>query len=496
MRSNKKGSTKKKYNKLKKICLILLLVSLPFLYFESLGIYIVSLPILFSIIGIIVTVFDLLVRYFSNNISDISKNKIDNISIKSNTSKIKYKNIFVIFFIVLVVIVSIFLNIIIFNNKNLDDIKLRGYYYEKIEHDSINRDTYYFEEDGTCFIKHESINNKLSTIVLSESYTHCTYTLDNYNVRIDIYDNNEYANLLFSEVYRVENSENGILLNGVEYLKSNYDNISVFNENVLEQYSFKCATQIAQKYNMSKYCTSWEKISDGFYNYSCGIIIRTYIDDVGISYDTYSSASGTFTTKDYCYKIIKDVEKTLDVSNEIITKKVQVKIILTGKLSDEYKIETIESSVNEVSITGYKYRLDDINDFPVYVDVNNLNDNKVFKIKLKKAAYLKQIDLDEILVDVRIDSKKTREFIINGTTIITRGGNDNLRVSAVNPLEQIKVKVIGTDNTLNKIEDIKLYIDLDKYTIPGIYDANLELNLDKSIYDYIIEPSIIKIKVN
>ena len=144
----------------------------------------------------------------------------------------------------------------------------------------------------------------------------------------------------------------------------------------------------------------------------------------------------------------------------------------------------------------HKYKLDDINDFPVYVDVNNLNDNKVFKIKLKKAAYLKQIDLDEILVDVRIDSKKTREFIINGTTIITRGGNDNLRVSAVNPLEQIKVKVIGTDNTLNKIEDIKLYIDLDKYTIPGIYDANLELNLDKSIYDYIIEPSIIKIKVN
>ena len=92
--------------------------------------------------------------------------------------------------------------------------------------------------------------------------------------------------------------------------------------------------------------------------------------------------------------------------------------------------------------------------------------------------------------------KKTKEFIVNGTDIITRGGKDNLRVSAVEPLDQIKIKIIGTDNTLKKIEDIKLYIDLDKYTMTGIYDADLKLNLDESIYDYIIEPSTIKIRLN
>ena len=496
MGSKKNDKTIKNYIKLKRVLFVTLIVCLPFLFFGSLGIYIIAFPFAFPIIGIFITIFDSLVRRSNKTISNVCKTKGEEVSISNSVSAKYTKKPFVIMLIVIVVAICICSSVILFDNQNSDNIILSGYYYEKLEQDTRNRDIYYFEEDGTCFIKHESINNKSTTIVLSEKYTHCTYALENGSVKIDVYDNNKYSNLVVSEVYSLENIENGILLNGVEFLNRNYENVSGLKENVLEQYSYKCATQIAEKYDMSEYCTSWEKISDGFYNYSCGIIIRTYIDDIGISYDTYSSASGNFTTKDYCYKIIKDVESPIDVSNEIITKKVPVKIILTGKLADEYKIETIESNFDEVSITGYKYRLDAIDDFSVYVDVNNLKVNKEFKIKLKKPVYLKNIDLDEILVDVRINNVKTKEFIVNGTDIITRGVNDNLRVSAVEPLDQIKVKVIGTDNTLKKIDDIQLYIDLDKYTMNGIYDADLKLNLDESIYDYIIEPSTIKIRVN
>lgn len=495
MESKKNDKTIKNYSKLKMVLFVTLIVCLPFLFFGSLGIYIIAFPFLFPIIGIFITIFDSLVRR-PNKTSNVYKTRAEEVSFSKNISKLCAKKPFIVMFIVTAIAICICFYVVFFNNQNRDDIKLSGYYYEKLEQDTRNRDIYYFEKDGTCFIKHESINNKSSTIVLSENYTHCTYTLVNDGVRIDEYDNNEYSNLLVSEVYELENFENGILLNGVEYLNHNYENVNVLKENVLEQYSYKCATQIAEKYDMSEHCTSWEKVSDGFYNYSCGIIIRTYIDDIGISYDTYSSASGNFTTKDYCYKIIKDIESPIDVSNEIITKTVPIKIILTGKLSDEYKIETIESNVDEVEITGYKYRLAAIDDFPVYVDVNNLKVNKEFKVKVKKPVYLKNIDLDEILVDVHISNKKTKEFIVNGTDIITRGGKDNLRVSAVEPLDQIKVKIIGTDNTLKKIEDIKLYIDLDKYTMTGIYDADLKLNLDESIYDYIIEPSTIKIRLN
>lgn len=496
MGSKKNDKTIKNYIKLKRVLFVTLIVCLPFLFFGSLGIYIIAFPFVFPIIGIFITLFDSLVRCSNKTISSISKTKGEEVSISNSISAKYTKKSFVIMLIVIVVTICICSSVVLFENLNSDNIMLSGYYYEKLEQDTTNRNIYYFEEDGTCFIKHESINTKSSTLVLSENYTHCTYQVENDSVRIDEYDNNKYSNLLVSEVYELENIENGILLNGVEFLNHNYENANVLKENVLEQYSYKCATQIAQKYGVTEYCTSWKKVSDGFYNYSCGIIIRTYIDDIGISYDTYSSTSGNFTTKDYCYKIIKDVESPIDVSNEIITKIVPVKIILTGKLADEYKIETIESNFDEVSITGYKYRLDAIDDFSVYVDVNNLKVNKEFKIKLKKPVYLKNIDLDEILVDVHINNAKTKEFIVNGMDIITRGVNENLRVSAVEPLDQIKVKVIGTGNTLKKIEDIQLYIDLDKYKIPGIYDVDLELNIDKSIYGYIIEPSTIKIRVN
>ena len=385
-----------------------------------------------------------------------------------------------------------------FNNKSVFNVKLNGYYYENVETNSFNQNIYYFENDGTCFIKQKSLLSTLSTLVVDEKYDHCTYKLEDNSLTLNIYDSNYYDKLVETKTYVVESIDDGIKLNGVEYLNHNYENINDFEEHFFENYSLTCASKVAKQYGVSNNCTTWEKISDGFYNYSCGITIRTIVDENGISYDTYNSASGQFSEKNYCYKIIRKSEKEISVSDNIITKTIPVKIIPSGNLNDDYVIDSIKTNVDQVSVTGYQYRLERIDSFPIYVDVDNLSYNKEFKIKLTKPIYSESIDLDEILVNVLIEKKETKEIVLSGDDLYkinVKNVYRGLRASLDEPLKQIKIKVNGTEKNLNEIGTVKVYIDLSKYNAPGVYEVDLKLDIDESIYSYTIEPLKIKIKI-
>ena len=226
--------------------------------------------------------------------------------------------------------------------------------------------------------------------------------------------------------------------------------------------------------------------------------IRTIIDENGISYDIYNSNSGQFLEKNYCYKIIRKSEKEISVSDSIITKTIPVKIIPSGNLNGGYVIDSIKPSVDQVSVIGYEYRLESIDFFPIYVDVDNLSSNKEFKIKLNKPIYSKSIDLDEILVNVLIEKEKTKEIVLSGDDLYkinVKNVYSGLRASLDEPLKQVKIKVNGTEKNLNEIETVKVYIDLSKYNAPGVYEVDLNLDIDESIYSYTIEPSKVKIKI-
>lgn len=411
-------------------------------------------------------------------------------------------NLFLAFMIIiLVIVIAIILLVYCGNNSNNHrnfNTKLSGYYYENVEKNSFGQNTYYFENDGTCFIKQKSLTSTLSTLTIVEKYDHCTYKLEDNNLTLNIYDSNYYDTLVETKIYTVESIDDGIKLNGVEYLNHNYENINDFEEHFLENYSLTCASKVAKQYGVSNNCTTWEKISDGFYNYSCGITIRTIVDETGISYDTYNSASGQFSEKNYCYKIIRKSEKEISVSDSIITKTIPVKIIPSGNLNGGYVIDSIKPSVDQVSVIGYEYRLESIDFFPIYVDVDNLSSNKEFKIKLNKPIYSKSIDLDEILVNVLIEKEKTKEIVLSGDDLYkinVKNVYSGLRASLDEPLKQVKIKVNGTEKNLNEIETVKVYIDLSKYNAPGVYEVDLNLDIDESIYSYTIEPSKVKIKI-
>ncbi len=379
-------------------------------------------------------------------------------------------------------------------------IKLSGYYYENVRTNSFDQNIYYFENDGTCFIKQKSLLAawESSTLTVDDKYNYCTYELKNNSLTIYTYNNNYYDKLVDTKTYKIEKTDNGIKLNDVEFL-NNDENINDIEENFFANYSLYCASKVAKAYGVSKYCTTWEKVSDGFYNYSCGVAtIRTIIDENGISYDIYNSNSGQFLEKNYCYKIIRKSEKEISVSDSIITKTIPVKIIPSGNLNGGYVIDSIKPSVDQVSVIGYEYRLESIDFFPIYVDVDNLSSNKEFKIKLNKPIYSKSIDLDEILVNVLIEKEKTKEIVLSGDDLYkinVKNVYSGLRASLDEPLKQVKIKVNGTEKNLNEIETVKVYIDLSKYNAPGVYEVDLNLDIDESIYSYTIEPSKVKIKI-
>lgn len=381
-------------------------------------------------------------------------------------------------------------------NKGSSNLKLNGYYYENVKKNSLNQDTYYFETDGTCFIKHNSVMALASILTLDENYTYCTFKVNNNNLIINLFDSEYYNKLVDTKTYTIKTIRDGIKLNDVEFLNQNYENIEDFQENFIANYSLTCASKVAKQLGVSDYCATWEKVSDGFYKYSCGITIRTILDDTGISYDTYNSSSGQFSEKNYCYKIIRNNEKEINVSDTIITKKIPLKIIVNDNPISNYAIESIETNINQISVTGYQYKLDNINVFPLYINVDNLSTNKKIKVKLDTPIYAKKIDTDEIVVNVIVGKLKTKEVVFNSNEINVHNVNNNLKVSLAEPIEQIKVKISGTDKTLGELENTTIYLDLKEYAKTGIYEVNLKMDLDESFYKYTIQPSKIKIKIS
>ena len=142
-------------------------------------------------------------------------------------------------------------------------------------------------------------------------------------------------------------------------------------------------------------------------------------------------------------------------------------------MSDNYKIESIKSNIDEISITDYNYRVNNLKKYPIYVNVEKLNSNKEYKVKIKKSEYLKSIDIDEIEVSITVGAKKTKEIELSGNEISVNNVGQGLRISATESLKPLKITIFGTEKTLNELENIKPYIDLSDYKAPGIYDIKL-----------------------
>ena len=401
-------------------------------------------------------------------------------------------SITLLFIVVMIIAIANCVN----NNSKESNIKLNGYYYEEVEKTSVSQDIYYFGKNGNCYIKESSIISADTTININEEYIDCKYKIKNDIMEISIYDNPNFDNLKDIKKYKIKYLNGNIRLDGVKFIKTDNDDVKGFKEKRLENYSLTCASKIAKKYDVADNCTTWEKVSDGFYNYNCGIIIRTIIDDKGISYDTYNPKLGQFTEKDYCYKIVTNVKNERSNSEELITKNLPLKAVFNGNLESEYMIDSVEIIPNNITLNGKENVLKNMEYFLVNISIEGLNSNKIFEIELPNTYSYKDDSLDKIKVIVNVGKKSEKEFIINANNTQIINLSNNLKANSIESYDKIKVKLYGTERNLNKISNINSYLDLKEYNTVGIYEVPLKLNLDESIYEYILEPSTIQIKIS
>lgn len=399
-------------------------------------------------------------------------------------------SITLLFIVVMIIIISDYIN----NNKKV--IKLSGYYYEETSKTSASQDIYYFEKNGNCYIKSSSIISAGTTINVNEEYVDCKYKIKNNIMEISFYDNSNYNNLKNIKKYKIKYLNSNIRLDDVKFIKTDNDNTKEFKENRLKNYGLTCASNVAKEYKVADYCTTWEKVSEGFYIYNCGINIRIFIEDTGISYDTYNPKLDQFTEKDYCYKIVTNVKNERKGSDEVITKNLPLKAVFNGNIEDGYMIDSTEIIPNNITLNDKESVLKNMEFFPVDVDIKGLNSNKTFEIKLPNTYSYKDNSLDKIKVIVNVGKKSEKEFIINANYIKIFNLNNNLKANSIKSYDKIKVKLYGTENNLNEINDVNSYIDLKEYGIAGIYEVPIKLNVDENIYDYILEPSKVQIKIS
>ena len=82
------------------------------------------------------------------------------------------------------------------------------------------------------------------------------------------------------------------------------NDVSDENKNNSEkEAAYKCAKDVAKKYELSSYCTEFKEVSDGFYNYECGsMTIRVLKNEDSMTYDIYNSTTSTYEINGTCNK--------------------------------------------------------------------------------------------------------------------------------------------------------------------------------------------------
>ena len=154
---------------------------------------------------------------------------------------------------------------------------------------------------------------------------------------------------------------------------------------------------------------------------------------------------------------------------------------VVAKLIKEYYIYKVE----ECAITSYsKY----IKNFALELtDWDGTDANKPRDFMQHLGDVMREVDenflVSNMIKDITIYQKYVENLVISD-------------VRMPNEIDKIKVKLYGTENNLNEINDVNSYIDLKEYGIAGIYEVPLKLNVDENIYDYILEPSKVQIKIS
>lgn len=164
------------------------------------------------------------------------------------------------------------------------------------------------------------------------------------------------------------------------------------------------------------------------------------------------------------------------------SKVVPIQIVPIGDVAPGSAIESIESSVTQVTVYADEEILATLNYIEVEIDVTGLNEDKTYQKVINKPNGARSISETSITINVKMEAETSKEF--ENIPIVFENLGSGLKVNAQREEDtKVTVSVGGVQSLLDKLEasDIKAYVDLEglgvgTHTVP-VYVTGEDLKL-------------------
>ena len=164
------------------------------------------------------------------------------------------------------------------------------------------------------------------------------------------------------------------------------------------------------------------------------------------------------------------------------SKVVPIQIVPIGDVAPGSAIESIESSVTQVTVYADEEILAALNYIEVEIDVTGLNEDKTYQKVINKPNGARSISETSITINVKMEAETSKEF--ENIPIVFENLGNGLKVNAQREEDtKVTVSVGGVQSLLDKLEasDIKAYVDLEglgvgTHTVP-VYVTGEDLKL-------------------
>ena len=191
-----------------------------------------------------------------------------------------------------------------------------------------------------------------------------------------------------------------------------------------------------------------------------------------------AESAGTYTLENV--KLVTYDEKGTEIPNvEILpenltatvvitspSKTVPIKVVPVGSVASGAAIESISSSVTNVTIYGEQNVIDTIENIEVKIDVNGLSEDKTYQTSIEKPSGIRSISDKNVTIKVSMEKETSKEF--EGVNIELQNLGKGLKAFGKSENDtKITVIVKGTSSALNALTsaDIKATVDLTDLTV-------------------------------
>lgn len=194
---------------------------------------------------------------------------------------------------------------------------------------------------------------------------------------------------------------------------------------------------------------------------------------------------------------VEMVPSTINAEIELASpsKVVPIKVIPEGEVSFGLAISAIDVNETKVTVYGDEETLANLKYIPVTIDVSDLKESHQYKLELSKPVGVRSMSVNNVTVDVILDSIKNKT--IDNIGIESRNLGENLKVQAVDANSStVSIILKGVSTVIDTItsDDVSAYIDLAGYT-PGTYEVDVQVEGNDVRVQYAPKTKKVKIRI-